>query len=216
MQSFIIISKEQKKAKEYADKMTLDLGISKFDIYYLETEKSVGISDIKSLTHQIFLKPLKGDKKAIILNAFLGITLDAQNAFLKMLEEPPFSTTIIILASSNFFIPTILSRCKLIELDKNLTLSKEENDKYSEILENLKVAKIGDKLKLAQDYSKDKQVALDLMEKLIIASRIKMISENESRGECKRIIETLNKYYKEIKNSNVNLRLALENLFLEI
>lgn len=216
MQSFIVISKEQDIAKEYANKMALDLGISKFDIYYLETEKTIGISDIKSLTHQIFLKPLKGDKKAIILNAFLGITLDAQNAFLKMLEEPPLSTTIIVLASSNFFIPTILSRCKLIELDKNPILSKEENNKYSEILENLKVAKIGDKLKLAEEFSKDKQVALDLMEKLIIAARFKMINEEKSRGEYKKIIDVLNKYYKEIKNSNVNLRLALENLLLEI
>lgn len=216
MQSFIIISKDQAKAKEYVNKMALDLGISKFDIYNLETEKSVGISDIRGLTHQVFLKPLKGDKKIVVLNAFLGITIDAQNAFLKILEEPPLSTTIVILASENFFLPTVMSRCKLIELDKGLSLTAEEKDKYLEILENLKITKIGDKLKLAQDYSKDKQIALDLMEKLIIVARFKMIEDNKSRGEYKKIIEVLNKYYKEIKQSNVNLRLGLENLFLEI
>ena len=216
MQSFIITSKDALKAKEYANKMFSGLGISKFDVYDLETEKAVGIADIRGLTTQVYLKPLKGDKKAVILNAFLGISLDAQNAFLKMLEEPPLSTTIIILASENFFLPTVLSRCKLIELDKGVVLSKEEKGEYSQILQNLRMGKIGDKLKLAQDYSKDKETALRFLEKLIVVARFKMISEQESRGEYKRTIETLNKYYKEIKQSNVNLRLGLENLFLEI
>ena len=216
MQSFIIISKDQAKAKEYANKMVNDLGISKFDVYDLETEKSVGIADIRNLANQVYLKPLKGDKKIVFLNAFLGITIDAQNAFLKMLEEPPLSTTIVILASENFFLPTVLSRCKLIQLDKGIVLSKEEKDKYLDVLENLKSAKIGDKLKLAQDLSKDKEEAKQFLEKLIVVARFKMINDNKSRGEYKKIIDVLNKYYKEIKQSNVNLRLGLENLFLEI
>ena len=216
MQSFIIISKDKLKATEYANKKAFDLGISKFDVYNLETEKTVGIADIKSLGQQVFLKPFKGDKKIVILNAFLGITLDAQNAFLKMLEEPPLSTTIVILASENFFIPTVLSRCKLIELDKGISLTKEEKGEYLEILQNLKTAKIGDKLKLAQDYSKDKESTLQFLEKLIVAARFKMINEDKSREEYKTVIGILNKYYKEIKQSNVNLRLGLENLFLGI
>lgn len=215
MQSFIIIGKDKEKVRKQALKITQEEKISKFDVYTLEPEKTVGIADIRLISTKIYLKPIQGDKKAIILEAFLGMTQDSQNAFLKMLEEPPLSTTIIVLANSNFFLPTVLSRCKLITLDKGMVLEKEEQDNLIKIISNFPQMKIGDKLKLAQDLSKDKETALNFLEKLIITQRDFMI-KNEGRGEYKKIIEIMQKYYKEIKNSNVNLRLGLENLFLEL
>ncbi len=216
MQSFIIISKNREKAREFVKKMADENKISKFDIYSYETEKAIGIGDVKSLSKQIFLKPMQGDKKMVVLEAFFGMTIDSQNAFLKVLEEPPFSTTILILANSNFFLPTILSRCKLIELDRELILEKDEEQKLLEILESLKSTGVGEKLKLAQDLSKDKENALQFIEKLIIIAREKMINNEKHRGEYKKDIEIMKRYYDEIKKSNVNLRLGLENLFLEI
>ncbi|PIR80128.1 MAG: hypothetical protein COU25_01710 [Candidatus Levybacteria bacterium CG10_big_fil_rev_8_21_14_0_10_35_13] len=215
MQSFIIISKTREKAREKAKKITDEQKISKFDVFTLETEKSLGIADVKSITRQIFLTPLRGNKKAVIVECFQGATTEAQNAFLKVLEEPPLSTTIILLSSDNFFLPTILSRCKLIEPDKGMSLKNDEEKEYSQILENLRILKIGEKLKLAQDLTKDRQTALNFMENLIIAARSKMIM-GEKSAEYKKKIDILQTYYKEIKQSNVNLRLGLENLFLEI
>ena len=215
MHSFIIIGKDREKVKKYALDLAGEQKISKFDVFVLETEKALGIMDIRAVTKQVFLTPLKGSEKAVILECFYGATVEAQNAFLKVLEEPPLSTTIIMLASDNFFLSTILSRCKLIELDRSVTLSRDEESEYSNILENLRIMKIGEKLKLAQDLAKDKQQALNFIEKLIVVSRNKMV-ESEEKQEYKTIIEVLQKYYKEIKRSNVNLRLGLENLFLEI
>ena len=214
MQSFIIISKNREKAREFVKKMADERKISKFDIYSYETEKAVGIGDVKSLSKQIFLKPMQGDRKMIVLEAFLGMTIDSQNAFLKVLEEPPLSTTIVILANSNFFLPTILSRCKLIELDREMDFEKDEEQKLLEILESLKSTGVGEKLKLAQDLSKDKEQALIFLEKLIIVARNEMVKREEL--QFKDYLKVLQKYYKEIKQSNVNLRLGLENLFLEI
>jgi len=215
MHSFIIIGKDREKVKKYALDLAGEQKISKFDVFVLETEKALGIMDIRAVTKQVFLTPLKGSEKAVILECFYGATVEAQNAFLKVLEEPPLSTTIIMLASDNFFLSTILSRCKLIELDRSVTLSRDEESEYSNILENLRIMKIGEKLKLAQDLAKGRQEALNFIEKLIVVSRNKMV-ESEEKQEYKTIIEVLQKYYKEIKRSNVNLRLGLENLFLEI
>jgi len=214
MQSFIIISKNREKAREFVKKMADESKISKFDIYSYETEKAVGIGDVKSLSKQIFLKPMQGDKKMVVLEAFLGMTIDSQNAFLKVLEEPPLSTTIVILASSNFFLPTILSRCKLIELDREMDFEKDEEKNLLEILENLKSTGVGEKLKLAQDLAKDKEQALIFLEKLIIVTRNEMVKKQKI--EYKTVLQILQRYYKEISKSNVNLRLGLENLFLEI
>ena len=214
MQSFIIISKNREKAREFVKKMADESKISKFDIYSYETEKAVGIGDVKSLSKQIFLKPMQGTKKMVVLEAFFGMTIDSQNAFLKVLEEPPLSTTIVILASSNFFLPTILSRCKLIELDREMDFEKDEEKNLLEILENLKSTGVGEKLKLAQDLAKDKEQALIFLEKLIIVTRNEMVKKQKI--EYKTVLQILQRYYKEISKSNVNLRLGLENLFLEI
>lgn len=214
MQSFIIVSKDIQKAKELVQAMAKERKISKFDIFSLETEKAVGIADIRGLSKQIFLKPMQGEQKMVVLEAFFGITVDAQNAFLKVLEEPPLSTTIIILANSNFFLPTILSRCLLIELDKEISIDKTEEKEILEIISRLETQGVGERLKLAQDLAKDKQQTLIFLEKLIIITRNQMVKNQQlSLGKN---LEVLQKYYKELKQSNVNLRLSLENLFLEI
>ncbi len=214
MQSFIIISKNREKAREIVKKMADEQNIAKFDIFFFESEKQTGIADIRSLSRQISLKPLSGDKKIVVLEAFYGITIDAQNAFLKVLEEPPLSTTIVILANSNFFLPTILSRCKLIELDREISLDQKERQNLLKILEDLRSYTIGERLKLAQDLAKDREEALSFIEKLIVVGRFEMVKKQ--RLEYKTILQTLQRYHKEIKQSNVNLRLGLENLFLDI
>ncbi|MEK7551494.1 MAG: hypothetical protein AAB532_02750 [Patescibacteria group bacterium] len=214
MQSFIIISKDIQKAKERIEIMAKERKISKFDIFSLQTEKTVGIADIRGLSKQIFLKPIQGEQKIVVLEAFFGISIDAQNAFLKVLEEPPFSTTIIIVASSNFFLPTILSRCVLIELDKEISIDKKEEEEILKIISSLEEMEVGERLKTAQNLSKDKQQALIFLEKLIIITRNEMVKKGDTSLSQK--LKVLQKYYKELKQSNVNLRLSLENLFLEI
>ena len=150
----------------------------------------------------------------VVLEAFYGITTDAQNAFLKVLEEPPLSTTIVILSDSNFFLPTILSRCKLIELDKEISIDKDEKEEILEIANNFSQLEIGERLKIAQDLAKDKKEALLFLEKLIIVTRNKMVNNQEV--SLAKNLKILQKYYREIKQSNVNFRLGLENLFLEM
>lgn len=214
MQSFIIISKDLQKAKERIEIMAKEKNISKFDVFSLQTDKAIGIADIRGLSKQIFLKPIKGEQKMIVLEAIYGITIDAQNAFLKVLEEPPLSTTIVIVANSNLFLPTILSRCVLIELNKEISIDKTEETEILKIISSLGTLGVGEKLKLAQDLSKDKQQALIFLEKLIIITRNEMVKKEQLSLSKK--LEILQKYYKELKQSNVNLRLSLENLFLEI
>ena len=110
MQSILIVGTIE-KTKEAAQKLCLENKISKFDVQTIETEKAVGIGDIRNLQKKLFLKPIKSETKAVILEAFLGMTLDSQNAFLKVLEEPPAHTIIIILAISlDFVLFPVLSR----------------------------------------------------------------------------------------------------------
>ena len=159
MQSFLIIGKPISKAKDYAFDFCLKNKIDKIDITLIESEKAVGIAQVRDFQKKIFLKPFKSDQKAIILEAGNGLTLESQNALLKVLEEPPTNTIIIPLVESDeSVLPTILSRCKIILLDKNNAQQKDLAE-CKKILLSLRNSGVGDKLRLAQDKSKTKEEA---------------------------------------------------------
>ena len=211
MQS-LLIQASKEKAQQKALQICKENNISEIDTQIITTEKSVGIGDIREIQKSIFLTPIKSKQKAVILEAFLGMTNDAQNAFLKLLEEPPDNTIIIILTSSlDFVLPTILSRCTVISLNKEEVTTKEI-DEYFEIFNTLKNGGTGEALKIAQDYSKDKITALSFLENLM-ASVHKNLRADKSLGKN---LKNIQKTYTIIKTTNVNVRFALENLFLNL
>ena len=81
------------------------------DIMLISPEKEIKIDQIRSVID--FLR-LKG-KKAVIIEKAEKMNVEASNALLKTLEEPP-SDSMIILTTSNqqLLLPTIVSRCKKI------------------------------------------------------------------------------------------------------
>jgi len=214
MQSFLIIGKPIGKAKDYAFDFCLKNKIDKIDITLIESEKAVGIAQVRDFQKKIFLKPYKSDQKAVILNAGNGLTLESQNALLKVLEEPPKNTIIILLVESDeSILPTILSRCKIIFLDKDIVGQKDLAE-YEKILLSLKNSGVGDRLRLAQDKSKTKEEALNFIEGLIMAGE-NILQENPNK-EFLKAIGLMQKTYTEIKSTNSNLRLAMENLLLNL
>ena len=216
MQSLIIVGNNTQSLKDEAQKICLDNKISKFDIDIFQTEKTVGIADVRALQKKIFLKPVESETKAIILEAFSGMTNDSQNAFLKILEEPPSDTIIVILVLSlDFVLPTVLSRCKIISLETTEKLSKEEVQTNLRILSSMRFA--SNALIIAQDFSKDRETALKFLERLIITAEDMLDTESDfSLKELHKILSNLQKTYTTIKTTNVNVRFALENLFLNL
>jgi DNA polymerase III gamma/tau subunit len=209
MQSILITGKDKEQIKLAAKKICDENKIFRFDIEIIETEKTVGIGEIRKLQEKLFLKPIQSETKAVILEAFLGMTADSQNAFLKVLEEPPADTIIIILALSlDFVLPTVMSRCSLINLDQPKKITDEEISDNLKLITELKNRNASKALKVSQDYGKDREMALVFLESLIISLNTNI--ENEDP----RILKALQKTYTIIKITNVAPRLALENLFL--
>lgn len=214
MQSFLIIGRPIEKAKNYAFDFCLKNKIDKLDISFIEPEKAVGIAQVRDFQKRIFLKPFKSDQKAVILKAGNGLTLESQNALLKVLEEPPNNTIIIILVESDeSVLSTILSRCKIISLDKE-GVQRKDLVEYEKILLSLKKAGVGDRLRLAQDKSKDKETALQFVEGLILSSEI--LLRNSKDKKLAEAIELMQKTYTGIKTTNANLRLSIENMLLNL
>lgn len=101
------------------------------DIKYVETSKKngLGVDDIREqLNKDINIKPYKYPYKIYIINDADTMTIQAQNALLKTIEEPPSYAIIILIAENkNRFLQTIISRCVLIPLRP---LSNEDIDDY--------------------------------------------------------------------------------------
>ena len=73
---------------------------------------SISINQIRELRQSAMLKPLEGKRVILIADAD-KMTNEAANSLLKLLEEPPPFTTLILTASQvNSLLPTILSRCQ--------------------------------------------------------------------------------------------------------
>ena len=91
------------------------------DIFYVTAEKnknSISIEDIRQqLIKNMEIKQYKYPYKIFIVDKADTMTIAAQNALLKTLEEPPYYGMIFLLANNvDKFLPTILSRCVVMKL----------------------------------------------------------------------------------------------------
>lgn len=90
------------------------------DIIYITHEKpnTISVDDIRSqINGDVAIKPYQGPKKIYIMSEGEKMTVQAQNALLKTLEEPPEYAVILILTTNvNSLLPTILSRCVVLNM----------------------------------------------------------------------------------------------------
>lgn len=79
-----------------------------------EGKRDVGIEQIRLLSERLFRKDHRGRGKVAIVDDADRLTNQAQNAFLKTLEEPPRGTTIVLVSSNAArLLPTVRSRCSI-------------------------------------------------------------------------------------------------------
>lgn len=88
------------------------------DILNFKSEKaSIGVDVIRSFIEEMNKKPYEGDKKVIIVHGAQSMTVQAQNAFLKTIEEPPKGVYIFLLCENlEIMLDTIKSRCQIHKL----------------------------------------------------------------------------------------------------
>lgn len=97
-------------------------------IHYRPKKASFGVDDVREIIEEVTKRPYEGDKKVIIIHEGSKLTIQAQNALLKTIEEPPKGVYIIMLTeSAELMLDTIKSRCQIYKLSP---LGKEEMIKY--------------------------------------------------------------------------------------
>lgn len=75
------------------------------------------VDQIRELQHRLSLAPYEGHYRIALILRFEEANLNAQNALLKTLEEPPQRVILLITAQDREqLLPTIVSRCEVIRL----------------------------------------------------------------------------------------------------
>ncbi|MFD2628078.1 DNA polymerase III subunit delta' [Oceanobacillus kapialis] len=88
------------------------------DVHWIEPEgQSIKIEQIRNLQKEFSYSGMESTRKVYIIKGAETLTVNAANRILKFLEEPSKQTTAIMLTeNSQAILPTIRSRCQIIDL----------------------------------------------------------------------------------------------------
>jgi DNA polymerase III subunit delta' len=75
--------------------------------------KDIVVDQVRDLVdHRLAMKRFEGRRRFVLIDPADAMNVQAQNALLKTLEEPPADTTLVLVASSpDVLLPTLRSRC---------------------------------------------------------------------------------------------------------
>lgn len=106
------------------------------DVLYIDSSEKMGVEQARKIKQHFSYKPNQAQGKAVVIEHADNISLEAQNILLKTIEELPELACFIMGASSeSVFIPTVLSRCELIELNfKEPTLEQAVIDDIEQLI----------------------------------------------------------------------------------
>ena len=117
------------------------------DFLLIENKDSqLSIEVVRQVERQLSFLPALSNKKVVVFEEASRLTLDAQNALLKTLEEPPEYAVIILVSQRESLLPTILSRCLRLSFQP---VSPKEIEKagFSPFLAHLTHGQVGRLLK---------------------------------------------------------------------
>lgn len=87
------------------------------DLHLYGEEDPIGVGDVRELIRETGLVPMEGERSVYVLSHGEKMQPAAQNALLKIFEEPPAGVTILLLTESRrALLPTVRSRGQRITL----------------------------------------------------------------------------------------------------
>ncbi|HLF79980.1 MAG TPA: DNA polymerase III subunit delta' [Dehalococcoidia bacterium] len=157
--------------------------------------RDLRICQIRRLERVISLSPYAGGRRVAIVDDADTLRVEAANAFLKTLEEPPAGTVIILLAEREERLPdTVLSRCQRLTfrpIDRQTILAAllahEADPVQAEAIAGAAAGRLGWALRALEDPAllDERSVMLDQALRIAHASRFERFAwakEAEARG----------------------------------
>ncbi|MBQ2705672.1 MAG: DNA polymerase III subunit delta [Agathobacter sp.] len=150
------------------------------DIIYVSHDKPnvISVDDIRQqLNNDIVIKPYNSKYKIYIVDEAEKMNVQAQNALLKTIEEPPtYGIILLLTTNADSFLPTILSRCITLNLKtvnedliKSYLMKKYQIPDYqADVCAAFAQGNVGKAIQLAasDEFNELKAAALSIVKKL--------------------------------------------------
>lgn len=183
-------------------------------------ETSIGIEQIRQIQHFLSKKPIQSSHNTVIIYDAHLLTLPAQNALLKVLEEPPGNSLIYLVTSSpDTLLPTVLSRCEIIS---SATPSPTINPEYQKLFQELLATTgVGERMTLLESQALTREQALKflkdveyLLHQFVNNSPLRppLNLRGGSEGALYQLITQVRQYLR----ANCSLKLCLDNLAINL
>ncbi len=90
------------------------------DLHWLrrpEDRKTISVDQVRELAERLSMTSMRRGRRLAIVSPAHAMTINAQNALLKTLEEPASGTLLVLVSSRpSAILPTLRSRCQRVEL----------------------------------------------------------------------------------------------------
>lgn len=170
-----------------------------------EDKQEIDVALIRETQHFLSYKSYYGGYKTVIMENAERMNVEAQNCFLKNLEEPKGDTLIMLLSlKPEMLLPTIFSRCQLLKLSGQPNAAELPVN-----LKNILAADLAEKFK----YAKTANLEGGSFENILYALQNHFRKDiAKYRNALKLALDLEHR----VKVSNLNKKLALEILLLEV
>jgi hypothetical protein len=192
------------------------------DVLIVEAAPSVRINQIRQIKKFLSRKPYQADTKTVIVPQAQLMTLPSQNAFLKTLEELPAHSQIILCApQKEDLLPTIISRCQIINLKPKPTtiINRQKMTVHCSLFTKILKSSPGQRLQLIEPYTKNREEAINFCQEMIFSLRSLLLNSPEDPQLLNHSITQLLQKLRQaifLLQANVNVKLVLENLSLSL
>lgn len=185
------------------------------DLYWLDFEagsENIKIEQVRAMQNAINLRPFEGRAKVFVINNCQGLTEEAANCLLKVIEEPPLNSLIILItADVHRVLPTIASRCQKIrfinlkkkEVKEILSINQKLDAKTSRYLSLYSDGRIGDCLRLSENgFLSRKDSILDAF--LHTSSRMRLDNLFKDKDQAREVLSILLGWFRDLLLAKVN------------
>lgn len=225
MHSFIIVCLQKREREKKREEILKKYHIGSFDQIILDDQDN----SIKSIRQaQKLLQYQTKEAKALIIKQLGKLSLPAQQALLKTIEEPPKKTIIVIEAENREeILPTIISRSQLIFISSRKTLdNKQQKEITSFWAKLLKNDSLNNRLQastsISTKYADQEQLINWLNQQMIFFETLlnKRVGEKGKKqtltpNNINQILKLL-LFSKKCLQANINIKLTIDHLFLKL
>ncbi len=217
----IIITGNQEARESYIREYIKENKVKTFNV--VRFVDRVKISDARAIKKMVSVKQPEGEKRLFVLSS--DITIEAQNALLKTLEELPEDIDIVLSVKNNGdLLSTIISRSYMVDTGRAKEVFKDL-DEFEDMLIKL-ICQEDDKKKIISGClllsNKISSLGPDEFDKIFLCLRSLMLKISEKKISCNKtslrlvynLITLFTDLYPLIVNNNLNKKLTMDYIFL--